>query len=135
MESIKITLDEIMEKVCLKAKGEFDLVVAIGRGGILPAYLVSRFLDVKLDIIYLEFRDKAHKQKYDQPKLTKKIDFDFCGKNILLVDDISNSGTTLKQAQFFLKGSVNIKTLVIYGDADISLFGKHTRCVQWPWEE
>ena len=133
-----ITLDDMMQKIKDKlskdkVSSDYDLVIAIGRGGILPGYLVSRYLDIPMEIIELKFRDDTHKQIYAEPVVKyKPQEVDYASKNILLVDDVSNTGSTLQTAKEVL-GLDNVTTLVISGNGDISLFGVHDRCIEWPW--
>jgi uncharacterized protein len=129
----RIGLDELMEKIREKLSDRaFDLVVGVARGGVLPAYLASRWLDLPLETIHLNLRDDKHRPVRDIPLLLKPVDFVYEGKRILLCDDVSNSGATLKMAADCLPGA-RIRSLVISGKADISLFGPHDRCIFWPW--
>ncbi len=130
----EISIDSIMSRVRTKIKGNFDFVVAIGRGGILPGYLISRYLDIPLEIVYSEFRNDNHKPKYENPKVQINYNIqNMKNKKILLVDDISNSGKTILNVKERIKNN-KITTVVIYGNADISLFGTHDECIKWPWE-
>jgi uncharacterized protein len=129
----RIGLDDLMGRIREKLNpGGFDLVVGVARGGILPAYLASRWLDLPLETIHLNLRDDNHRPVRERPLLLKPVDFDWAGKRILLCDDVSNSGATLKTAAECLPGAM-ISSLVISGRADISLFGPHDRCIAWPW--
>jgi len=130
---IEISLDVMMQQIKELVTGRYDLVVAIGRGGILPGYLAARYLDIPLEIIYLHFRNEQHQQELPEPCLTKEIDFSVENKKILLFDDVANSGKTLNVAKKFLFGAVEITTAVISGNADISLTGPHDCCIKWPW--
>ncbi len=131
-----ITLDAVMEKITASLSGlKFDIIVAVGRGGILPGYLASRLLDIPLEILYLTFRDDTHKQIYNEPLIKgtfRDTLISLSGKKILLTDDVSNSGATINKAKSILKGN-EITTLVISGNADISLYGPHEHCIKWPW--
>lgn len=128
-----ITLDEMMERIKLTVSKSFDLIVAVERGGVLPGYLASRWLDVPLTTVTLRFRDDLHQPIFASPRVVRSLDFDVAGKRILLTDDVANSGATLNAARALLSGA-EITTLVISGNADISLFGPHDRCIRWPWE-
>jgi len=128
-----ITLDEMMTAVRTKVSGTFDLVVGIERGGVLPAYLASRWLDVPMETLRVSFRDDAHQPLSEKPALVKGITFRPEGMKILLADDVGNTGATLKRAAIELEGA-QVTTMVISGNADISLFGSHDRCIRWPWD-
>jgi hypoxanthine phosphoribosyltransferase len=128
-----IGLDEMMEAIRDKVSGSYDCVVGIERGGVLPAYLAARWLDVPLKTIRISFRDDRHQPLTEQPQLTEPWTTDVHGKRILLADDVGNTGATLRRAAQELIGA-EITTMVISGNADISLFGPHDRCIRWPWD-
>lgn len=130
MENIKLSFNDIIEKIKAIDFGVIDLVVAIGRGGIVPGALVATILKKDFAVLWLEFRDDKHNPKFPHPKLAKKIDFDYKNKKILLVDDVSRTGATLRKAQELL--NTGTKTFVINGKADYSLYD-FKECIQWPW--
>jgi len=132
---LNISLDLLMQLVKEKINDKFDMVVAIGRGGILPGYLAARYLDIPLEIITLHFRDDFHKIELPEPQLQSKINFEVDNKKILLFDDVSNSGKTIEKAKKMLPNCKSITTAVISGNADISLTGAHDRCIKWPWND
>ncbi|HUX14734.1 MAG TPA: phosphoribosyltransferase [Spirochaetia bacterium] len=129
-----ISLDDMMNRIKDCLENEFDLVVAVGRGGVLPGYLASRYLGVPLEIIDVRYRDDTHTPMYPEPRAQKPLGFDPSGKRVLLTDDVSNSGATLRKASELLEGG-KITTLVISGKGDFSLYGPHNRCIRWPWED
>jgi len=118
-----------LDKVFFKEK--FDLIVAIARGGVIPGFLISKKLKTDLELLWLRFRDEENKPAFKCPKLIKKIDFNFKGKTILLVDDVSRTGATFKTASKYLKAAKNIKTFVINGKADYYLYDQ--ACFKLPW--
>ena len=127
----KITFEQVIRKLKKVKFGKFDLIVAIGKGGIIPAALVQNILNVDMHVLWLNFRDEKQCPKHKAPKLVKKLSFNFKGKRILVVDDVSRTGATLGKAKEILKGS-NVKTFVVDGYADYSLYN-HKECVRWPW--
>lgn len=128
-----ISLDEMMTRIKAQSFHSYDRVVAIGRGGILPGYLVARYLDCPFETISLVFRDDRHQPIYSEPQVIQSSSFETRGKTILLVDDVANTGATLETAKSLLVGAI-VETLVISGTADYSLFGPHTSCIIWPWQ-
>lgn len=126
-------LTEIIDGIKkLDLKGRFDLVIGISRGGIVPAAIISSYLGLPLEIIKLNFRDESQNPKFSGPKLLRPIDFDFEDKRVLLVDDRSNSGVTLKTAKKLLSKAKSIETFVINGKSDYFLFDEE--CFRMPWE-
>jgi len=117
-----LTLEEIKDRIGEIEFEEFDKIVAIGKGGIVPSLL--------LQVMWLSFRDKDNKVVYEKPKLIKRFN-GIKNERILLVDDVSRSGKTLEEARKILNGN-KIKTLVVNGKADYSLFN-FKECVKFPW--
>ncbi len=131
-EKFNISLDEMMVAIRQKVTGKFDKVVAIGRGGIVAGAIISRYLDIPLDIIYLKYRDDFQKIDRAEPELQNRIDFQRSGCSILIVDDVSRTGATMKKAIEIFSGA-EITTCVVVGEADISLMGNVDSCILWPW--
>ena len=129
-----INLDKLMEMIRAKVEGKFDMVVGIERGGILPAYLASRWLDVPLKAIRIPSQDENHLTQNRQSHLEHSWMADIRGMRVLLVDDVVNTGATLRRAAQELAGA-EITSMTISGEADISLFGPHEKCIRWPWEK
>lgn len=68
-----------------------DYVVGITRGGLLPAVLISQYLDIPMETLKVSLRDGTECES----NLWMAEDA-FTGKNILIVDDINDSGATLE---------------------------------------
>ncbi|MBU1005890.1 MAG: phosphoribosyltransferase, partial [Nanoarchaeota archaeon] len=112
---------------------KFDLIVAIGKDGIMPASLLRHFLDLPVYTIWINYRNKENTPIRKSPILTKPLNENLKrlkNKNILLVDTVSRTGKTLKKAKDILKGN-KIKTFVINGKADYSLY-RFKECINWP---
>jgi hypoxanthine phosphoribosyltransferase len=69
-----------------------DYVVGITRGGLTPANLISQYLDCPMETLKVRLRDGAAD---DCESNLWMADDAFDGKNILIVDDINDSGATL----------------------------------------
>jgi xanthine phosphoribosyltransferase len=125
---------EIIEKINkLYFKETFDLIVAIGQGGIIPASFIQKKLNVELQIIWLNFRNSNHQPKFKQPKLLMPLNFKTKDKKILLVDDVSRTGATLKLAKKKLHKANLIKTLIVNGTGNYELFNED--CFIFPWNK
>jgi hypoxanthine phosphoribosyltransferase len=68
-----------------------DYVVGLTRGGLLPAVLLSQYLDVPMETLKVSLRDNANQS---ESNLWMAEDA-YKGKNILIVDDINDTGATL----------------------------------------
>jgi len=75
--------------------GAWKAVVAITRGGMAPAMIAARELDIrKVDTISVKSYDH---QSQSQAKILKSPDMELCGDGlgILVIDDLVDSGKTL----------------------------------------
>lgn len=132
MLSVK-SFDDIMKRVReIRLDEDFDMVVAIARGGIVTAAIMNERLGLQFGIVWLNFRDESHKPVREKPELLKPLDFDPAGRRILLVDDRSRTGATLNEAKKLMTGAALVKTLVMNGKADYSLFDE--TCFALPWK-
>lgn len=66
-----------------------DYVVGITRGGLLPAVLISQFFNVPCNALKVSFTDNQFDSNTWMPEDA------ISGRNILIVDDINDSGRTL----------------------------------------
>jgi xanthine phosphoribosyltransferase len=110
---------------------QFDFIVAIANGGIIPAALLNQQFGFDIQLLKLNLRDAQQNKLYDKPKLLEPINFDFEGKTILLVDDRIKTGTTIVYAKELLVKAAVIKTFAVNGDADYCLYNES--CFRVPW--
>jgi xanthine phosphoribosyltransferase len=66
-----------------------DLIVGITRGGLLPAVMISHWLDVKMNSLDISLRDGG-----DTVSNCGMAEDAYEGKKILIVDDINDTGAT-----------------------------------------
>lgn len=126
------SFEEVAERFrLLEFNEEFDLIVAIANGGIIPAALLNQRLNLEIHLLKLSLRDASQKQMYDQPKLLETIDFNFEGKRVLLVEDRVKTGTTLNYAKKLLDKAALVKTFAVNGNADYCLYNE--TCFKFPW--
>ena len=72
-----------------------DLVVAISRGGCVPARVICDYLDVfDLDVIKVEHYHGVHKENL--ALLKYPLSADITGKRVLLIDDVSDTGDSFE---------------------------------------
>ena len=68
-----------------------DYVVGLTRGGLVPANLISQYLEVPMETLKVSLRDDVEKEhNFWMAEHAAE------GKNILIVDDINDTGATLK---------------------------------------
>jgi len=110
----------------------FDFIVAIARGGIIPAAFIQQKLNIPMKIININYRDDSHSPQYEDAKLLEEKEFGWKNKKILLVDDVSRTGATLKKAEEYLRGN-EIKTCLMNGPGDYRFFESED-CIKMPWK-
>ncbi len=75
-------------------KGPFKGVVAITRGGLIPAAIIARELEIRVvETVSIVTYDEEHK---GQPQVTKAPVAAGDGEGFLIVDDLVDTGTTAK---------------------------------------
>jgi hypoxanthine phosphoribosyltransferase len=67
-----------------------DYVVGITRGGLNPALMISHYLQIPMHTLKVSLRDDDHCETN-----LWMAEEAYAGKNILIVDDINDSGSTL----------------------------------------
>ena len=91
----------------LAAAGPFTAIVAITRGGMVPATIVARELNVRLiETVCIESYHDYTKQ--GELRLIKSVTPDIIkmgGKGVLIVDDLVDTGKTAKVARELLPGA------------------------------
>ena len=110
---------------------DFDMIVAIANGGIIPAAILNQKLNIEIQLLKINLRDSNQQPKYDSPQLMSPIDFEYRGKKILLVEDRVKTGASLFFACQLLEGAELIKTFAVNGNADYALYNES--CFKFPW--
>jgi hypoxanthine phosphoribosyltransferase len=128
----ELSFSEIADRIADLKLPDFDLVIGIAEGGLVPAGIVAYKLGLELKVMKINFRDTTNAPLYDQPKIISDIK-DVKAKKILLVDDVSVSGKTLETAREALAGN-EVTTFTLKGKADYVLFPEIKDCVKWPWK-
>lgn len=85
----------------LADKGPFEAIVCITRGGLVPAAIVARELDLRLieTVCVLSYRDET---RHGEIKVLKGVAASIAaigngrGKGVLLIDDLTDTGKTAK---------------------------------------
>jgi xanthine phosphoribosyltransferase len=126
------SFEEVLQKFKdIKFEENFDMVVAIANGGVIPAAIINQRLNVELNLLKINLRDPNQKPKFDTPQLLEPINFDFKNKTILLVEDRVKTGATVKLAVTLLQDAATVKTFAVNGEADYSLYDE--ACFRFPW--
>jgi uncharacterized protein len=111
-----------------------DIIVAITRGGIIPARLLSTYLKVKT--MFCLTVKKSGKKRL----LLTHINDDLKGKNVLLVEDMLETGKSLTEArQYLIDQGASVKTTCLYimpiSEIKPDYYLKTVQqAVRFPWE-
>lgn len=120
-------------------KGKYEAIIAITRGGLIPAYFLARFLEIK--VIHTLCLSSYQEQQRGQIAFHKvegisvQIDPVVIGSNkILFVDDIVDSGETMRTIRQQYPRA-RFAALVSRGRVDPEYFAAHEDgWVKFPWE-
>ncbi len=93
-----------------------DLIVAIGRGGYLPARMLSDYLNV-FDLASVKIEHYYGVRRQKQARIRYPLGADVTGRHVLLVDDVTDSGETFQVASQHLRQRgepAELKTAVLH---------------------
>jgi len=118
-----------------------DIIVGISRGGLVPARILTDLLETpQSTTIGIEFY-VGIAQRGLRPILKQPLVIPVDGKKVLLVDDISDSGQSLKLAKDYLlekrTSEVRVATLYVRTSSLVKpdFFEKESDCwIVFPWE-
>lgn len=138
-----ISLDEVYKTTfelaqdIMKSAISFDIVIATARGGFLPARLICDFLNIeRLTSIQIKHYQGGAK-KMEEAEITDPIRINIQEKNVLLVDDVNDSGKTLQAAVDHLR-TLNpslLKTAVLHEKdrTDFATDFHVEKLEEWKW--
>ena len=126
------TFEEVLEQFrAITFNENFDMIVAIANGGIIPAAILNQRLNIDIQLLKINLRDSNQQPKYDSPQLMSSIDFEVKNKTILVIDDRVRTGATMKLACELLRDAKLVKTFAVNGKADYALYNES--CFRFPW--
>ncbi len=132
--------ERMSKELAERVKGKVDVVVGILRGGYFPAHMIAETLG--LEIYVIRYKSYVKTKKVGKPILVLPLIGDVSGKRVLLVDDICDTGDTLKAAKELLKqynpSDVKVATLFIKPSCEeVPEFWveKSDEWVEFPWEK
>ncbi len=108
------TLAQRLAQKLLSDNVHIDEIVAISRGGLALGHLLTDFLRVPISTFTIQSYNNYLTQ--GQVKITKPLTTPIHDKQILLVDDVSDTGKTLIRALEYLKAQQpkNVTTLTLF---------------------
>jgi len=141
------TIEEIYDYIVELAykikssKINYDVIIGVARGGIIPARIIGDLLLIKdIRIIHAKYYEKPY-QTLEKPVIEMNNISNIEKKKILLVDDVADTGDTISEVIHYLieKGAELVDTAVIYikpwNKAGIKYYVKLTDAwIVFPWE-
>ncbi len=105
---------EMSLAIARKFKGSIDAVIGILRGGYFPAHLVADALGVEVFVV--RFKSYSGTEKRGMPKVVLPLIGDVSGMRVLVVDDVCDTGDTLKAAKELLRlySPKEVKTATLF---------------------
>jgi Predicted phosphoribosyltransferases len=84
-----------------QAHKKIDRIIAISRGGLIPARILSDFLQLSISNIVISSYSNLKQLK--EPKIIEVSEIDLKDKSILIVDEVSDTGKTFVRALKYFK--------------------------------
>ena len=126
---------------------KIDKIIAVSRGGLIPGRILSSLLNNKnLSTIRVTFYIKPNQTK-ETPHLAEDLSTDVTGKTVLVVDDVLESGKTLKLTYNYLmeRGAKKVYTAVLINkfvdgkekqiEPDFFSMKTYGKWIVYPWEK
>jgi xanthine phosphoribosyltransferase len=86
--------------------GPWRGIVAISRGGLVPATIIARALNIRIvetvSVVAYDQLNLGHEETLGEPKVTKLPEFAGDGEGFLIVDDLVDSGSTARVVRAML---------------------------------
>ena len=119
-----------------------DIIVGIARGGLIPAVRMSHIMDdILMRVMDVKFYTDIEKHT-ETPEITVPLTEPVKGKNVLIVDDVADTGKTLKvvREDLVAKDAKEVRIAVIAKkpqsivDPDYYIF-QTDQWIVFPWEK
>lgn len=129
-----IEMEELVKEIAYiiqRSDKKYDLILAITNGGIIPARLIAR----ELEINHIQFIPIRNKKLYIEEIFPLSKD-----KKYLVIDDIYDTGNTFAKVSTVVKGfDCDFAFLMArYENSDIKIVAKilnHQKWIVFPWEK
>lgn len=90
-------LEELVKQLAEQVRGEYDVMLAITRGGLVPAGMLAYLLGIRDILVAAVAYYDDHGQARDQPAFLQfPADPQLHGKRVLIVDEVWDTGTTIE---------------------------------------
>ena len=142
------TIKDMCDKLVCYNTRPFDMIVAIGSGGFIPARIFKTFLDIPILCLNIQFYNNEDNSINKEPKIIQWIEEEAISrKDILIVDEVDDTRTTIKFVVDNLKDACrSISVAVVHnkigngGKEELGIpyyYGEEISGGEWivyPWE-
>jgi Predicted phosphoribosyltransferases len=103
---------------------EIDSVVAVSRGGLIPARIVSDVLGVDELIVIRSRLWGTGTRVSDEPEISIHEEINLGNKRVLIVDEVVDTGATLNKLTKIVRdlGALSVKTAVLHYKKQVPLY-------------
>ena len=92
-----------------------DYIIAIGGGGFIPARILRSYVDVPILALTLNFYNGESHTPTSEPNIIQTFDINIIkGKNVLIVDEVDDTRTTLKWVLDYISDNATIGIFVVH---------------------
>ena len=98
---------ELCRALALKVARDYDpdIIIGIERAGVIPAAVVASILEVEFVSLKIGRRGEDDEQVRQRPEIFSAVPRQVEGKRVLIVDEITTSGDTLRLALAAVRGA------------------------------
>ncbi len=112
-EEIENKISEIADEVNKKYQGEELVVIGILKGAFIVMSDLAKRLQVDVTFDFMSIKSYYGSESSGQIKIVKDLEYDISNKNVLIVEDIYDTGLTLSSLKKLLE-SRNPKNIEIF---------------------
>ena len=133
-EDLQKDTKELCEKI--KARGEYNKIVAVSRGGLIPAGIASYELDLRNveTINILTYDGEIQRNSSDIELLENIVNVD---EKTIIIDDLSDTGNTCNiLRKIYPKAMFAVVYVKPQGKTSADIYGKEVedRWIVFPWD-
>ena len=112
-EEIENKVSELADEINSKYKGEELVVIGILKGAFIVVSDLAKQLDLDVTFDFMSIKSYYGSESSGQVKIVKDLEYDISNKNVLIVEDIYDTGLTLLNLKKLLE-SRNPKSIEIF---------------------
>lgn len=124
-------------------KNNYDCILAVSRGGLVPAVMISHLIGIR-EVQVIDIKRNSTNEAYSNKMEPVISNFDktvLAGKNVLIVEDIVSTGRSLSVLLEYLSTvdyrNVDVFSLVQHETNNLHVYScmKTKKWIKFPWEK